>query len=240
MRLHVVVSPSHAVLLQDWFLPSLRAHHGERFEIRIHSAPQRCPSGEFRTPGWSAAVLEKTLFVVAAVREHWGGEFLFSDVDVQFLGDALGELTSLPRQTDLFFQKDSPTGILCSGFFVCRANERTLAFWEDVVLQLRLAKAKGDQAAVNAILRPTRRWWPRRLSQRHVELPSFGYLPERFFGGGTFTGRHWHPGDDLPVPEAPLVHHANWTEGIANKLAQLALVREKVRGRDRTAVRSSG
>jgi hypothetical protein len=57
------------------------------------------------------------------------------------------------------------------------------------------------------------------------------YLPVEFFGGGTLTGTLWEPGLPLTVPENIFVHHANWTVGVSNKIAQLSYVRKIVEER---------
>ncbi|MBW2313586.1 MAG: hypothetical protein JRH10_05280 [Deltaproteobacteria bacterium] len=48
----------------------------------------------------------------------------------------------------------------------------------------------------------------------------WGLLPETYwvpYDGG----RHWRPGDPLRPPPGLVLHHANWTIGVAHKLAQL-------------------
>ncbi len=229
MKIYTLASPSHSVFLKEWFLPSL---NGE-FSVAIGQMPQHCAGGVYKTVGWTSAMLEKVAFIEAAIAENWGGEFLYSDVDVQFLGALTPTLSSLSSKTDLIFQKDSPSGMLCAGFFVCQANFRTAAFWHHVKNHLEKSPGKGDQDIVNALLRPKRAARLKALlnslstTLRPYELPSYDYLPDSFFGGGSVTGRLWGPGDTFPLPSSPLAHHANWTKGIANKVAQLEWVKGK-------------
>ena len=47
-------------------------------------------------------------------------------------------------------------------------------------------------------------------------------------GGGTFTGHGWKPEQKLTIPDEILMHHANYTQGIKNKIAQLKYVKTVV------------
>ena len=42
----------------------------------------------------------------------------------------------------------------------------------------------------------------------------------------------WEPGCELNIPQDIVMHHANWTIGIENKIAQLQYVRDIVNSRD--------
>jgi len=59
----------------------------------------------------------------------------------------------------------------------------------------------------------------------------WNYLPRQFFGGGTLAGKAWKPGMVLQVPQDIVLHHANWTIGIENKIAQLKYVKNVVDSR---------
>ena len=45
---------------------------------------------------------------------------------------------------------------------------------------------------------------------------------------GQEGSRNWRRGDALDLPAGVLVHHANWTKGLANKVSQLEAVDELV------------
>ena len=61
-------------------------------------------------------------------------------------------------------------------------------------------------------------------------------LPDNFFGGGTFTGNLWSPGNQIPVPPTPIMHHANWTIVVVSKMEQLRRVKDAVMSRSRVKV----
>ena len=53
-----------------------------------------------------------------------------------------------------------------------------------------------------------------------------------FLSGGTTVGGNgyrWYPGITFPIPETILLHHANWTVGVPNKIAQLQYVKAVVK-----------
>ena len=142
---------------------------------------------------------------------------VFSDVDVQFFAEFAASLECLLGQNEIVCQAESPGGTYCTGLFVCRSSPQVVRLWEDVSTEL--ARGDGDehdQDAFNRLLRSNRS--PVRC----------GYLPYAFFGGGTLTGTRWFPGDYLPIPATIVLHHANFTVGVPNKVAQLTYVRQRV------------
>jgi hypothetical protein len=117
-------------------------------------------------------------------------------------------------------QKNSPNGVLCTGFFACRGNEKTLRLWEDVKKMMESDSLSSDQISFNRCIR--------RNGHKNPYNVIWAYLPSSFCGGGTFTGYEWHPGMVLPIPGKIMMHHANWTKGVKNKIAQLIYVRNEV------------
>jgi len=124
---------------------------------------------------------------------------------------------------DIVCQRNDPNedGQLCTGFFIIRANHRTLKLWK--LVRESVKKAGRDQFAFNRILRRLNHWW----WNFRYKCPriNYNYLPNRFFGGGTLTGKIWEPGMELLVSNDIVLHHANWTVGVENKIAQLEYVK---------------
>jgi hypothetical protein len=118
---------------------------------------------------------------------------------------------------NVLFQNDSPAGRKCAGFFVCRAGPATLHLWQRVRAHMIERRVSSDQAALNDVADTCGLRW--------------AYLPSTFFGGGALTGKAWTPTESLPVPDGIVMHHANWTTGIPDKIAQLQYVRELVHHR---------
>jgi hypothetical protein len=136
-------------------------------------------------------------------------------VDAQFFAPVSEWVEPALADCDIAFQIDAPGLALCNGFFFCRGTEGTLRLWQRTLECLRPPQNAGDdQVLVRRFVHdtPGLRW---------------GLLPVAFCGGGTLRAHCWNSGDELPIPANAVMHHANWTIGIANKIAMCELVREK-------------
>lgn len=211
--LHLIYTDSHLVLLEQWLLPSLQ----DSVEIIIHYLPQECPSGKFLQKGWKKTTIKKVEIIVEAIKHCTTGWFIYSDVDIQFFRPVVEELANLLENHDIVFQKDNPHGTVCSGFFACKANEKTWRLWERV-LNFMLESNYSDQGALNYILKTN-------ITDLGLQ---WNYLPLTYYGGGSLTGKMWKIGKLLKIPHNIALHHANWTIGITNKIAQLAAVKKMV------------
>lgn len=216
MRLYFVTSPSHRVLRDEWFIPTLR----DDFDLVEAEVPQDCQTGEYMTDGWAEAMIRKCDLVLKAIRENEEKVFLYSDVDVQFFDRTEQSIRSIVAGHDLLIQRNDPSGKPCPGFFACVGNERTKKLWTDVRGAIASGAFPCDQTAIHHLLR------------QGADSIRWSLLPDVFFCGGLLTGRRWSPGTPLAVPDGMLLHHANWTVGMEGKLAQLAHVRAIV-GRTR-------
>ena len=216
MKLYALYTPSHEILKNDFFLPSIQ----DDFEIIFEFAPQTCSSVTFMKEGWTDTTIKKVDLIIRAIKENWGKVFIFSDVDIQFFAPIEDVINVLMKDKDIVMQRNNPEGVLCTGFFACRANKQTLHLWEDVKKAMEKDKSSSDQITFNRCIK--------KKSKKNPYGVRWEYLPNEFFGGGTLTGKLWLPGDRLPIPKNIVMHHANWTRGIKNKIAQLVYVRTKV------------
>lgn len=216
IKLYALYTPSHEVLKDQFFLPSLQ----DDFELVFEFCEQMCPSAKFMTKGWTDTTIRKVDLIIRAIQENWGSLFIFSDVDIQFFCPIKDTLLKLIQDKDIIIQKNTPDGVLCTGFFVCRGNEKTLRLWQDVKKVMEHNDLNSDQNSFNRCIK--------RRSKKNPYNIVWGYLPDTFFGGGTLTGCTWNPGMSLPIPQGIMMHHANWTKGIKNKIAQLIYVRNVV------------
>lgn len=209
-RLFSIVTSSHRSLLDNWFAPTVP----DDFELTIDELPQQCSQGNFMEPGWNATMRQKVLQHLRASTECDGDIFVYSDVDVQFFRPAADFLRNTLERYELACQRDSPDGgILCAGFFACRGNASTRAFWQRV-LDLMDRTSLNDQDALNSL----------RSSIKHTVLPPM------FWGPGCHEAKRWVPGQPLHCPCDIVMHHANWTVGVRNKEAQLSAVKHLVAG----------
>jgi len=219
IRLYALSTPSHDILKDSFFLPSLK----DDFEVIIMQAEQTCQSTYFMSAGWTQTTIKKVDLILQAITENWGSFFIFSDVDIQFFEPVLPIIIPLLENNDLLFQKNTPDGVLCTGFFACKAHEKTLALWTDVKKIMTNNPKQSDQITLNQCIK--------RHSAKNPYNLQWNYLPSSFFGGGTFTGQQWKPGNILPIPAHAVMHHANWTKGIPHKIAQLTYVKQHIEKR---------
>ena len=167
-------------------------------------------SGVFATAGYLECLQQKVRLVTASLREHSGELVVWSDVDIVFFDPATpDDLRRLMESSgcDLLFMREGRTGATVNGgFYVCRANERTVAFFEGVSLYLTAHPTLLDQDAINHTLPGSEsrlRW---------------GHLPS-----GYYARTHgW------PPPRRLTCYHANETTGADNlqqKIRQFADLR---------------
>ena len=108
-----------------------------------------------------------------------GRDFLHSDADALWRQDPRPYLAQ-QRECDLLMSQGTFGGgynhykrfgfVLCAGFFVCRSNARTRAYFEKVEALCKNGKIKRDQRRINNILRRDRevRWEVRRPVLRRL------------------------------------------------------------------------
>src|SRR5277367_302503 len=119
MRLYALYTPSHEILKDDFFLPSIEATQDD-FEIILEFCEQTCRTAEFMSEGWTATTMRKVDLILRAIKENWGEVFIFSDVDIQFFSPIKEVILTLMKDKDIIMQKNNPDGVLCTGFFACR------------------------------------------------------------------------------------------------------------------------
>jgi len=232
-------TPSYEDLLKKWFLSSLK----DDYEIILKPLSYKGKPVLFKDENWSDIMREKAQLIVKAIQDNWGKPFIYSDPDVQFFKETKSHLLKALKNKDLVAQCDDPQGALCAGFFICRGNNKTVKLWQDVIKFI--TSEYVDQDILNQLLLIQRKSFLGKLLVKYhyrAAIKSsqhglndykvkWGYLPMEFFSGGALTGKLWRPGMDLPVPENIIMHHANWTRGVENKIAQLNYVRNIVNAR---------
>lgn len=214
IKLYACYTPSHRILKDEWFLPSLQ----DDYEINMEFFEQECPTGVFLEEGWTKTTLRKVEMIIRAIKENWGTFFIYSDVDIQFFKPTQAIISKLMRDKDIILQRDCPEGTACTGFFACKGNHETLQLWQEVREYMIDNPNKSDQETFNLTLK------------KHPEV-RWDHLPNIFFGAGTLTGLKWMPNKYLFVPKNIVLHHANWTKGINNKIAQLKYVKQTLKNK---------
>jgi TupA-like ATPgrasp/Nucleotide-diphospho-sugar transferase len=200
MKLIGVYSSSHETFKDEWFLRTLK----DDYEVCLYQSEAR-GHGKYMEADWQQAVRFKSAKIIETIQKNWGEVFVYSDMDVLFVGPTKATIQSCLNGKDIVCQLDDPAGNLCAGFFAIRANDVTLKLWQQV--QRATACEGRDQIAFNRLVRA-------------MEVRA-GYLPPSFFGMGTFTGRQYPEASRIYIPENPVMFHANWTIGVEQKTALL-------------------
>lgn len=202
MNIYTIYSDSHEEMLLRYLLPSLPSGYGR--SITVKKVNQYCASGSFYSSGWADMCREKVIYFLDICKREMGNTFLFTDADVQFFSDPIEPLLIELGDFDIACQDDIHQ--FCSGLFVCRANDATLALFHAILEGYE----NEDQFTLN----------------KYLHLVNHKKLSHRFFNVAHSIGGPWS-GSDFNIPEDIIAHHANWTVGVENKIKLLDLVRVK-------------
>lgn len=201
MKLYTIFTPSHRIFYENHFLTSLP----DEFELISIEIPQECLSGEFYKDGWSKTCFRKVELFLKACEENMGDVVVFSDVDIQFFGKIKDILIEELGDYDMACQNDTGS-YYCSGFFIFKANEKTLEMFKSMLDNY----TSEDQTTLN----------------NNIHMVKSKFLSDKFFTVGKICGV-WN-GLDFKIPYDILMHHANWTSGIENKIKLLNIVKDKI------------
>lgn len=218
IRMYSICTNSHKILRDKYFLPSIK----DDYEVIIKEYNQTVDdTGTYGTISFIKTVFNKIEVILEAIQNNWQKYFIFSDVDIQFFTELQPIISRLIVNKDLLVQRALPYGnytFPCTGFIVCRANEKTLNFWQHVKRVMQDREEWADQDAFNFLI----------LGQNEKFNLLWDYLPAEFFSPGPKVyseNFRWHPGDAIDLPKNIVLHHANWTIGIENKISQFDYVK---------------
>jgi len=202
MKLLTFYSGSHKKFFDEFFKPSFDKHLKNEFKLVVYHAPQDS-TGQFNSKNWDQAMKRKIENVLDFLNKNpHEDHFVFADVDIIFFAPLKKALLEELGNYDIALQNDG--NCLCAGFFICKVNNETKKFFENVIKQFE----KEDQTTINRLL-PTSGLKYKALSKKF-------FSPWRIYNG-TFRGI-----DQIRAPEYPiLMIHANWTQGIRNKVLLL-------------------
>jgi hypothetical protein len=205
-------SDTHKILYEDYFLKSYKKHLSNDFKLLEKKIEQISPSGDFASFGFDLTMLEKIKWILENIDLEDEGYLVFADCDIQFFGNLEFDL----RSHDILFQHDYYDRNYCAGFFVCKQNEKVLNFFNMVYDEFK-ASMNGkidDQYVINNILK-----------NRTLDLSS-GFLPSDKYWTVAFStnGNVWS-NQPVTCPKTVIMHHANFTIGVDNKIALMDIVK---------------
>lgn len=217
MKLYTFYTPSHEELINKYFLPSLS--NNKEFDIIIKQFPQLCSDGEFMHNGWINTMMQKVEYHIQSCLENHNDIFVYSDCDVQFLNNEqvvetlLNELEDydIACQNDVHPYFDRTT--YCAGFFICRGNNKTVNLFTSVLEEMKKRyPSMHDQEALN----------------KNLNTVKHKILSNQFYTHAQTLKKLWeNENDTFSIPKNIMVHHANWTHGIKNKIKLLDIVKEQ-------------
>ena len=218
MKIYTLFSNSHSDLLYQYFIPSLFKVE-DNIDLVIRKLPQLCSTGVYGQDGWFETMLMKVEFHILSCIENMGSTFIYSDCDVQFLQPFIDLVKEEIQDYDLACQNDiHPYGdrpTYCAGFFICKASETSLAFFKKILSDM-LAKREfpqyNDQSALN----------------ENLHMLKHKILSNRFYTIAQTTNLLWAENYNIKIPSDIVVHHANWTHGVSNKMKLLNFIKEKI------------
>lgn len=209
MKVYCFYTPSHSIFFEEWFLPSA----SKEYEVvPAKHVSQISKTGSYAKQGWRETQYNKVLAWKKAVEDNMGDVILCCDVDIQFLGKSKEYLSKILVENDIGFQQNAKGGNICSGFFVCRCSLRTQNFFD--IISKRLKKIMHEDGGGEQY-----EYW-KLLNEPWYDLNIQKLSHDRIWT----PGKNYEDLTELNVPEEIMVHHANWTHGVDNKVKQLEYV----------------
>lgn len=203
-------SDSHEILYQNYFLKSLPSE----FEVNVIKVNQK-GSGAILSAGFYETMMEKIDFIIDNLNNQKEELFLYSDADVQFFGNFKDQIIDELGDFDIAFQDDDAQ--LCLGFFICRKNKNTVLLFDRMKEIMDKRNYLRSQCTDQSYLKQV-------LSELCI---NYKKLSGAFFNIAQVTHKIWN-GELVNVPKNILVHHANFTVGIDNKVKLLNMVKSQL------------
>ncbi len=216
-KLYCMYTPEFQSLYENYFLPSLK----DDFELVVREYPQECASGLFRSDGWEKTMLRKLELLEGAIEGHEKNQvFFYSDVDIIFLRPILKAALRLLGNNDFVVQQGWPKNALCAGFFVMRANEKTLKLIQAAHRLLEEKVCEDDQLALQKALKEF----------KEGEI-AWKFLPSEQFPNGRRVLKgldgHYSEDSEIEVNLSMRLFHANCCIGLHNKYHFLTRVQNE-------------
>jgi len=227
IKAYTLFTDSHKKFLTDYFIPTFP--YREEIELTILHRPQKCKTASFETDGWHDTMRDKVNCFIEGINQCSDEEiFMFIDPDIQFFGDFYDDIISGLANKEAIFQNDVFGGVN-TGFFAVKNTQKIRSFFKTVLGNLD--SFSQEQVLANHLLTNSARY--------PAIAIDWAFLPAKYWtyghiaaipttGPDPYRGSWTPDAPDFDVPEDIVIHHANWTAGIDNKLKLLNIVRNKL------------
>jgi hypothetical protein len=206
-----VYSNTHEYIYNEYFLKSYNKFLSKDFKLCATKIDQISKSGNYGTQEFNLMTLEKLRWIIKNIDVSNKNLLVFSDCDIQFFN----LLNFNIADKDIMFQDDYYG--YCTGFFICKQSNKVLSFFKEVENYMTQMNMKvNDQEATNNVL-------------KYYQDVLVGYLPRNKYWtiANFLNGKIWI-GQSFDCPKDIIMHHANFTIGIENKVKLLESVRNKM------------
>lgn len=203
-------SESHVPLYRE-FMNSFPYQDG--IDLIIRFMPQEC-QGYFECTDWNKTMRRKIDYIIQYLEEIREMDIMIhADVDIKFYRSFKQDIEVLLENYDIVFQNDG--NCLCMGFFAARKSQKLIDLMK--LIKDNISKYGNDQYAMNALIGSSGL--------------KYGVLPERYYSFGPLNSCvNWNSSiQHFNVPKDIILHHANWTVGVDNKLALIRRTEELVK-----------
>lgn len=223
MKIYTTFTSSHKILFDEYFLPSYKkANANKQFSLYVSEMEQISKNGSYSTHGFRESTSDKLRVIIKAISDNMGDWIMFSDPDIQFFeGFAQDVQTYSDKNVDIYCQCDTPkcpeNVILCTGFMIINCSEKIKNIFELALTHINYFE--HDQYAFNYFSR--------------LNKINFKTLPEdKYYTIAYNTGNAvWNGEKYNNIPKNILMHHANWTAGIDNKIKLLKYIKDEISGK---------
>jgi len=210
MNLYTFYSESHKDIYENYLLKSLRKN-GKGFTLHVKKAEQKTKTGSFYDAGFNSAMKDKIKLILNAINANKDDWFVFADCDIQFLQPLYDDLNSY-KDNDVDIIAQSDLGTLCAGFFMAKANNRIQNLMQ--IIYDNIESFHNDQVALN----------------NYKDMVNYKLLDsDKYFTIANVNGGNvWNGETDLILPSNIIMHHANFTVGVENKIKLLNFVKDRL------------
>lgn len=228
MKIYSFYTDSHKVLLDDFFLPSIKKEYN--CQLVIDKYDQLCETGKLNDKGWIETMYFKIDTILKGINDNKKNNdyFIHSDIDIQFFGNFVKDCEELIKKSncDILFQKGGRS--ICMGFFIAKSSEKLKKLFVDVKNEMKKQK-ENDEQIIKKLLNI-----PRKTVDIKLNFPNefknkynikWNYLPENKYINGKKVAISTADNKFLIPPKDTIMHHATNTMGLENKIKQLNYVK---------------